>query len=103
VGKEIELKTWPEAFDGVWDGRKPYEIRKDDRGAEVGDVLRLREFDPNISIYSGREVTAEVTYKTKGGEWGIPIGLCVLGIKRIGWRSPKGTGYFTADGDYVRN
>ncbi len=39
------LKTLPEYFQAVIDGRKPFEIRKDDRGFNVGDKVVLEEFE----------------------------------------------------------
>jgi hypothetical protein len=84
-----ELKTWPEPFAAVLSGAKRYEIRRDDRGFAVGDVLELQEWSP-VSVlpgssevfgYMGREIRVRVTYKTAGGEWGLPSDLCVLSIE----------------------
>lgn len=41
-----ELKTWPEPFAAMVDGRKAFEIRRDDRNFAVGDALLLREYEP---------------------------------------------------------
>lgn len=41
-----ELKTWPAPFQGVWEGLKSFELRKDDRGYALGDHLRLLEWTP---------------------------------------------------------
>lgn len=76
-----DLKTWPKAFQAVFDGRKRYEIRKDDRGFAVGDLLYLREWEPHTESYTGREMMVRVTYMTKGGEWGLPEGMCVMSIE----------------------
>lgn len=81
------MKTWPEPFQALWDGLKPYEIRDDDRGYMVGDLLELREWDPAPDAHSAqrgftlRQIEATVTYKTPGGVWGLPHGLCVLGLR----------------------
>lgn len=56
------LKIWPEYFEAVLDGRKRFEIRRDDRGYKVGDVLNLREWDPAKERYTGRMLDASVTY-----------------------------------------
>jgi len=56
-----ELKTWPWHFRDVQSGRKAFELRKDDRGFEVGDLLWLREFDPETQEYTGQEVYRSVT------------------------------------------
>ncbi len=101
--KTHELKIWPEFFAAVLDGRKTYEIRRDDRGFAVGDRLLLREWDPwdpwdpcrscsapgdvrcdsAGGIYTGRELLVEVTYLTLGGgEW-LAAGLCMMAIRKV--------------------
>lgn len=77
------LKTWPQFFDAVACGVKGFEIRKDDRGFEVGDVLLLQEFDPyqGEGSYSGREVSRLVLYKLDATSFsGIEKGYCILGL-----------------------
>lgn len=62
-----ELKTWPEYFHPLWEGLKHFEIRKNDRGFQVGDVLWLREYDPFLAFdrrYSGRELKRTIIYMT---------------------------------------
>jgi adenylate kinase family enzyme len=61
-----ELKCWPEFFQRIWDKKKTFEVRKDDRGYMVGDVLKIREYDPCTKEYSGRHVMAEVSYVMSG-------------------------------------
>jgi Domain of unknown function (DUF3850) len=75
-----ELKTWPVPFQAVLDGKKLYELRKNDRGYRVGDILHLREWDPDTEHYSGRSLRARVTYMTRGGEFGLPNDLCIMGL-----------------------
>lgn len=82
--KTHELKTWPEPFEALWWRRKTHEVRQDDRGFEVGDVLRLREWEPNDESYSGRMVRVEVTYISRGPDWGIPAGMVVMSIREVG-------------------
>lgn len=82
------LKTWPAPFEAVVDGKKRHEIRVDDRGYAVGDVLHLREWDPSPGFgtsllargFTGRECWVHVTYITPGGQWGLPSNTCVMSI-----------------------
>lgn len=73
-----ELKTWPELFQPVLDGKKNFELRKNDRSYQVGDELLLREWNPLVCdthfshtsnaeeaverAYTGREVLVRVDY-----------------------------------------
>jgi hypothetical protein len=75
-----KLKIWPEYFDDIESGKKPFEVRRFDRDFKVGDVLHLQEFYPSNSLYSGREVFKEITYILNGGQWGIEEGNCVIGL-----------------------
>ena len=78
-----KLKTWPQFFEAVACGVKGFELRKDDRGFDVGDVLLLQEFNPclNGGCYSGREVSRLVLYKLDATSFsGIEKGYCILGL-----------------------
>jgi hypothetical protein len=70
--KTHDLKSWPEFFVPVLEGKKNFELRKDDRHFRSGDTLRLREWEPNTASYSGREVKKVVTFVLEGvGPGGI--------------------------------
>jgi hypothetical protein len=77
------LKCWPPYFAEVLAGRKPFEVRKNDRVYLIGDLLLLREFDPaegKDGAYTGRMVERRVTYVLAGGSFGIALGYVVLGL-----------------------
>lgn len=85
-----QLKTWPEPFQAVVDGRKKHEVRVDDRGFSVGDILILCEWDPSPCRsglphgYTGKDCRAKVTYITPGGRFGLPGDLVVMSIEWAG-------------------
>lgn len=62
TGIEHDLKTWPVFFQDVATGRKPFEVRQNDRRFAVGDMLLLREWDPHRSSYTGRYTKRVVSY-----------------------------------------
>lgn len=90
-----DLKCWPEFFDAIVDGRKTFEVRKNDRGYQTGDTLLLRKWDPHAATlhWVGRDnkpvvhqehaasVTMRVTYVLSG--MGIEHGYVVMGIERV--------------------
>lgn len=81
-----DLKTWPVYFTALAEGRKTYELRRDDRGFEVGDVLRLREWDPRLDDdglggYTGREVRRVVTHVLRDAPGlGLTDGFALLSL-----------------------
>lgn len=85
---EHVLKTWPNAFAAVKDGRKRFEWRADDRGFEVGDTLVLALYDPQDEYkwYFNPErnrvpkLRVRVTYILRG-LFGVPPGYCVMSIE----------------------
>lgn len=71
------LKCWPEYFQAVKSGTKPFEIRENDRDYQVGDTLVLKEYLPEVELYSGDELTRTITYMTN---WEQQDDYVVLGI-----------------------
>ena len=61
---EHELKILPEYFVAVAKGLKTFEIRKNDRNFEVGDILILNEIHYYSRNSTGRSVEKKVTYIT---------------------------------------
>ena len=77
-----ELKTWPKFFKQIEKGYKHFELRKDDRDYNVGDTLRLIEFDPKMSYRTGKCIDCEVTsILRKSIEFGLMDGYCIMSIK----------------------
>ena len=83
-----ELKCQQPWFQGIWSGHKTFEIRRDDRGFQPGDVLRLRECwidEDGDVMYSGREANRTVTYVLRDGEHvGLREGYVALGLDQAG-------------------
>lgn len=74
-----ELKTWPEYFQEVVKGNKTFEIRKNDRNYQVGDILHLKEYDPVGNQYTGSDAVARVTYVLDKQPF-VPFDYVCMGI-----------------------
>ena len=74
-----ELKILPMYFQEVWDGKKTFEVRKNDRGYKLNDILVLKEWDG--TKYTGSAVCKRVGYMLTDTIDGIESGYCVLGLK----------------------
>ncbi len=75
----IELKTWPQFYGEVEAGRKAFEIRLNDRGFAVGDVLWLKEYEPGVGL-TGRSCYRRVTYIT---DWYQMAGYVVMSLAAL--------------------
>lgn len=79
-----DLKTWPPFFADVLAGTKTFEVRRNDRDYRAGDLLRLREWDPDTQAYSGRETTRRVTYAMDSSRHeGVAPGHVVMGLAPV--------------------
>ncbi len=93
------LKGDPEEFSAAWAGKKEWDIRRDDRGFEVGDFLYIHEtchtgaemrrrFDgqPGMPlVYTGRRLEGEILYRLTG--YGLMIGWCILTVRWLNRRT----------------
>lgn len=60
-----EVKSWPWLFKEMITGVKKHDMRdKRDRDYKVGDMMKLREFDPTTGMYTGRWAVFQITYIT---------------------------------------
>ncbi len=71
-----ELKILPEYYCAVKDGIKTFEIRKNDRFYEEGDILVLQEWNGD---YTGRILFKTVTYVLNDNRY-LQDGYVALGL-----------------------
>lgn len=87
------LKCWPQYFDAVKSGGKNFEVRRDDRGFQKGDVLVLQRWGPDGAGYTWElkpggqyretqrvEIRRTITYILTGAQFGIEPGYVVMGL-----------------------
>ena len=84
---EHHLKTLAPYFDAMARGQKWFEVRRDDRGFEKGDVLilhRMGEDKPHRYDGFGKPETTlrrRVAYILTGGQFGIEAGYVVMSLE----------------------
>lgn len=73
-----ELKILPKYYNDVVTGAKNFELRKNDRNFQVGDILVLKEWSGD---YTGNEIEAEVKYILQDcPEYGLDEGYCIMSL-----------------------
>lgn len=78
-----ELKTWPKYFAAVRSGQKRFEIRRNDREFKVGDILVLREFDPEDDAYTGQAEERQITFLLSEEDYGVIHGFVAIGFGEV--------------------
>lgn len=79
---EHVLKTDSKYFNAVCEGKKKFEVRKDDRAFNVGDKLKLVEYRDGKLQYAECNVT--ITYilgRLEDEKLYVPEGYVILGFK----------------------
>lgn len=78
--KVHKLKILPEYYKAQIEGKKNFEIRKNDRDYKVGDKLVLKEYDPKAKEFTGQSFITEITFITNYQQ---KDGYIVLGTKDL--------------------
>ena len=77
-----QLKILPKYFQSVLSGEKTFEVRKDDRNFQLGDIVVLDEFDDISCSFTGNYVGVRITYILRDSEF-CKSGYCIFSFKRI--------------------
>lgn len=90
-----ELKIKEKYYKAIIDGNKTFELRKNDRDYQVGDLIKFTDTlfvreninDKNMAekyYPSPSETLFQITYILKDvPEYGLDKDYCILGIKRV--------------------
>jgi len=80
--KRHELKTHPVYFEAVLSKNKTFELRENDRNFELNDLVILREYDPILHTYTGREFKFKISYILNLNKWFLDFqyDYVILGI-----------------------
>ena len=77
------VKCFNRWFNEVTSGLKMFEVRRNDRDYQVGDLIELNE--TKDSEYTGRAALYEISYVLMSSEFpdGIKDGFVIIGLKPV--------------------
>lgn len=87
-----QLKTHARYWDAVENGSKTFEVRRNDRAFQTGDILELEKVEndpPHAYVtapghrFSKMVIRKRVSYLLQGGQFGIDPAFCVLGLQDV--------------------
>jgi hypothetical protein len=84
-----ELKVWDTYYDDLISGTKPFEIRRNDRDFQIGDLLFFREWDADRDAYTGLEALGRVGYVYDGVAVGLKDGFTAFTVTELAELSNK--------------
>ena len=83
-----ELKLSCYFADAIWEGRKSFELRRNDRGYQTGDRIRFRVVNRSATtdeeMYPEHPICGveyEITYILSG--WGLNNDMVALAIRKV--------------------
>lgn len=79
------LKIKPEYFSEVLQENKLFELRKNDRDYQVGDLVHfINTNGDEYTLYDRKTLVFQITYVLKDvEEYGLNKSYCILGIKKL--------------------
>ena len=78
-----ELKIKEEYFNAILRGEKTFELRKNDRDYEVGDLIHFIKTD-GLEYFNHSKDTYRIIYILKNvPEYGLKKDYCILAIKKL--------------------
>lgn len=78
-----DIKCWPRYYYKIETGQKTYELRKNDRDYQTGDLLLIQEFQPDTQQYTGRHHLQQVSHILHGPAFGLKKGYCIMSLRRV--------------------
>ena len=73
-----EIKILPQYFTDVYKGIKQFELRKDNRNYQVGDLVTLQEWDGEA--YTTNSISVVIKYVLRDcPKYGLMKGYCIFG------------------------
>lgn len=87
-------KVLPEFFEPLRDGRKTFELRREEENEpryEVGDYLALNEFDPEKQRFTGRALVFRIRCRVEAEQscGTLSPGCVALGLGPVYFDSPE--------------
>lgn len=76
--KRHDVKTDTPAFEALVSLQKPFDLRKNDRDYQAGDIINQMEWNQNTG-YTGRTFEMKITWVLYKG-YGLPEGYCIMTV-----------------------
>jgi hypothetical protein len=80
-----KLKCWTPYYLAIVAGEKKFDVRRDDRGFQKGDLVLLQQYEIGSGYVCGEgghpySIEKKIQYILTGGQFGIEPGYVVLGF-----------------------
>lgn len=81
-----KLKCWTPYYQAIVSGDKKFDVRRDDRGFQKGDLVTLQQYEPGTGYVCCPDdnmpysIEKRIAYILTGGQFGIEPGYVVLGF-----------------------